>query len=160
MLTHDETAFYNREIEARQQQLRAALVARGLPDWFETVSYRGYIYRDWHPIHLGNRRYGIVAHAAWDETGRWGFLSSTIQLRSYPNQHRMRKGRACGGFRTFREAREAAARINAVLPPTDRFPLVEEVKLAMLAKERAIVYDVRQAEITERRRNLRLAETA
>ena len=160
MLTHDETVFYNREIEARQKQLRAAFAERGLPDWFETVSYRGYIFRDWHPLHLGRRHYGLEAHTAWDESGRWGFLHSTIRLLSYPNRYKMYKGKACGGFRTFREAREAAVQINAVLPPTDRFPLVEEVKLAMLVKERAIVYDVRQAEITERRRNLRLAETA
>jgi len=150
MLTHNEATFYNREIAAREAALRAALSKRGLPDWLETVSYAGHIFRDWHPRHLGARRYAVAAHAIWDESGTFGFQNSASRLLSYPGK----------GFRTFREACEAAARINAALPKEARYPMIEEVKVAMLKKERTFVHDARQHEIAARRRAISLAEAA
>ena len=150
MLTYDEASFYNREIAAREAALRAALAERGLPDWLETVSYAGHIFRDWHPRNLGARRYAVAAHAMWNDGGHFGFYNGIARLVSYPGK----------GFRTFREAREAAARINAALPKEARYPMVEEVRVAMLKKERTFVHDARQHEISARRRASSLAEAA
>jgi len=150
MLTYDEATFYNREMDAREAALRAALAERGLPDWFTTVCFRGEIFRDWHPRRIGARRYALVAHRVWDESGTFGFQASLRRLMCHPGK----------GFRTLREAREAAARINAALPKEARYPMVEEVRVAMLKKERTFVHDARQHEISARRRASSLAEAA
>jgi hypothetical protein len=154
MLTHEESEFYDREIKARRAALRAVFAERGLPDWLETVSYHGRIFRDWHPVQIGARRYGLSAHAVWDESGTFGFQKSIVRLLCSP-----KFGRARRGFRTLREARETAAQINAALQPEDRYPLVEEIKVAMIEKERAAVHDARQRDITKHRCSLRLVET-
>ena len=136
MLTHDEATFYTLELSKRLERLRVALAERGLPDWLETVAYDGRIFRDWHPCRLGARRYAVAAHAVWDEgSGFFRFRPSVARFVSHPGK----------GFRTFREAREMAAWINERLDR--RFPMVDEVKVAMLKREQGAVHDARQREI-------------
>jgi hypothetical protein len=143
MLTHEETEFYRRETDARRGALRAALHERGVPDWLETVHYAGRICRNWRPAKIGERRYALAACYLWDTSVYEWSRKCHVRFLSYPGK----------GFRTLREAEEAARQINAALPAADRQPLVEEVKLAFLEQERVAVHEARQYEIAMRHKN-------
>jgi hypothetical protein len=149
MLTHEEALFYRRETDARKERLRAALRERGVPDWLETVCYAGRIFRNWRPVKIGNRRYALAACYLWDVNGYWGFRDGIVRFLSYPGK----------GFRTLREAEEAARQINAALPAADRQPLVEEVRLAFLEREQTAVHEARQYEISMRHKNTQAGKT-
>ena len=136
-MTRNEIAFYRAEESGRYLSLRAALRARGLPDWFDTVNHFGHIYRDWRPFKPSTSDvYYVAANRKWDGKR---FRKSLEMLYRCP----------VGGFRTLQEAKAAAKQINAALPANAKYPLAEEIRLTFLHMERAAVHEAREAEALE-----------